>query len=121
MGFDNVKYNHSNQEFGKDIIFSETDRFGVDRNYGVQVKAGDLSGEAGSLIDKIIAQIDDAFKLSYIDTMNREERRITDLVIAISGRFTHNAEKKILEKVEHSNIRFLSIDSIQSLLSKYIN
>lgn len=107
MGFENVKYNHSNQEFGRDITFSETDRFGVARNYGVQVKAGDLSGEAGSLVDQIIAQIDDAFKMTYIDTMSREERRITDLVIAISGRLTHNAEKKILEKVNHPNIRFL--------------
>ena len=121
MGFENVKYNHSNLEFGKDITFSEIDKFGVDRNYGVQVKAGDLSGEAGSLVDKIIAQIDDAFKLSYIDTMNRDERRITDIVIAISGRFTHNAEKKILQKVKQSNIRFLSIDNIQSLLQKYMN
>ena len=68
MGFTDVKYNHSKREFGKDLTFSEMNKFGVRRNYGVQVKAGDLSGEAGSEIDKIIAQIEDAFSMPYINT-----------------------------------------------------
>jgi hypothetical protein len=121
MGFYNVKYNHSNREFGKDITFSAIDPFGVSRNYGVQVKAGDLSGEAGSQIDMIISQVDDAFKIPYIDTVNREKRNISDLIIAISGRFTNNAEEKILQKVKQPNIRFLSIDNIQSLLVEYMS
>ena len=54
MDFIDVKYNHGKREFGKDVTFSEMDKFGERRNYGVQVKAGSLSGEAGSEIDKII-------------------------------------------------------------------
>jgi hypothetical protein len=120
MGFIDVKYNHSKREFGKDITFSEIDKFTVRRNYGVQVKVGNLSGEAGSDIDKIIAQIDDAFKIPYIDTTSREKRYISDLIIAISGRFTNNAEDKIIEKVHQRNIYFLSIDKIQELLTTYV-
>jgi len=120
MGFLDVKYNHSKREFGKDVTFSEIDKFGVRRNYGVQVKAGDLSGEAGSDIDKIIAQIDDAFKMPYIDTTSREKRFISDLIIAISGRFTNNAEDKIIEKVHQRNIYFLSLDKIQELIIRCI-
>jgi hypothetical protein len=120
MGFIDVKYNHSKREFGKDVTFSEIDKFGVRRNYGVQVKAGDLSGEAGAEIDKIIAQIDDAFKMHYIDTTSKEKRFISDLIIAISGRFTNNAEDKIIEKVTQRNIYFLSIDKIQELLTAYM-
>jgi hypothetical protein len=120
MGFIDVKYNHSKGEFGKDVTFSEINKFGVRRNYGVQVKAGDLSGEAGAEIDKIIAQIDDAFQISYIDTTSREERYISDLIIAISGRFTNNAEVKIIEKVRQLNIYFLSIDKIQELLTAFM-
>lgn len=120
MGFIDVKYNHSKREFGKDVTFSKIDEFGVRRNYGVQVKAGDLSGEAGAEIDKIIAQIDDAFKMSYIDTTSKETRFISDLIVAISGRFSNNAEDKIIGKVPQRNIYFLSIDKIQELLTRYM-
>lgn len=120
MGFIDVKYNHGKREFGKDVTFSEIDKFGVRQNYGAQVKAGDLSGEAGSEIDKIIAQIDDAFKIPYIDTTSREKRFISDLIIAISGRFTNNAEDKIIEKVHQRNIYFLSKDKIQELLTAHM-
>jgi hypothetical protein len=120
MGFVDVKYNHSKGEGGKDVTFSEINKFGVRRNYGVQVKAGGLSGEAGAEIDKIIGQIDDAFTTSYIDTTSREKRYISDLIIAISGRFTNNAENKIIEKVHRLNIYFLSIDKIQELLTAFM-
>lgn len=120
MGFIDVKYNHGKREFGKDITFSEIDKFSVRRNYGVQIKAGDLSGEAGSEIDKIIAQIEDAFSIPYINTTSREKRYISDLIIAISGRFTDNAKDKIIEKVNRRNLYFLDIDKIQELLTFYM-
>jgi hypothetical protein len=120
MGFIDVKYNHGKCEYGKDVTFSEIDKFAVRRNYGVQVKAGDLSGEAGAEIDKIIGQLDDAFSMSYIDTTSREERYISDLIIAISGRFTDNAKDKIVEKIKRANIYFLDIDKIQDLLNTYM-
>jgi hypothetical protein len=120
MGFVDVKYNHGKREFGKDVTFSEIDKFGVRRNYGVQVKAGDLSGEAGAEIDKIIAQIEDAFKMPYVNTTSREKRYISDLIVAISGRFTDNAKDKIIEKVNRRNLYFLDIDKIQELLTQYM-
>lgn len=120
MGFVDVRYNHGKREFGKDVTFSEIDRFGVRRNYGVQVKAGNLSGEAGSDIDKIIAQIEDAFSMPYIDTTSREKRHISYLIIAISGRFTDNAKDKIIEKINRRNLYFLDIDKIQELLAYYL-
>jgi len=120
MGFFDVKYNHGKREFGKDVTFSEIDKFGVRRNYGVQVKAGNLSGEAGSEIDKIIAQIGDAFSMHYIDPTSREKRYIHDLIIAISGRLTDNAKDKIIEKINRRNIHFFDIDKIQELLALHM-
>lgn len=117
MGFIDVKYNHGKREFGKDVTFSEIDKFGVRRNIGLQAKVGDLSGEAGAEIDKIIGQIDDAFSISYIDTTSREKRYISDLIIAISGRFKDNAKDKIIEKINRRNVYFFDIDKIQELLS----
>jgi hypothetical protein len=120
MGFIDVKYNHGKREFGKDVTFSEIDKFGVRRNYGVQVKAGDLSGEAGAETDKIIAQIGDAFSMPYLNTTSREKRHISDLIIAISGRFTENAKDKIVEKVNRGNIYFFDIDKVQELLTLHM-
>ena len=119
MRFIDVKYNHGKRECGKDVTFSEIDKFGARRNYGVQVKVGDMSGAAGAEIDKIIGQIDDAFSMHYIDTTSREKRYISDLIIAISGRFTDNAKDKIAEKIKRANIYFLDIDKIQELLNAY--
>ena len=121
MGYQGVKYNHGPREFGKDIIFSDVDELGIRRNFGVQVKAGDITGEAKSELDKLIGQIDDAFELSYIDIHARETRRITDLIIAISGKFTGNAPQKIYEKIHQRNVHFFDIDRIKELLVKYVN
>lgn len=120
MGFIDVKYNHGKREFGKDVTFSEIDKFGVRRNYGVQAKAGNLSGEAGSEIDKIIGQINDAFSMPFVNTTSREKRYISDLIIAISGRFTDNAKDKIIEKINRGNIYFFDIDKIQELLALHM-
>ena len=120
MNFIDIKYNHGTREFGKDITFSEINQWGIRRNYGVQVKSGNLSGEADSELDGIIGQIDDAFTMSYIDTSSRERRYISELIIVISGRYTGNSKDKILEKVSNKNIYFVDIDKIQELLTKYL-
>ena len=121
MGMDDVHYNHGKREFGKDITFSETDRFGVRRNYGVQVKAGNLSGKARSVLDQTIGQIDDAFATPYVEVSSREQRYISTLVIAISGRFTDNAKDKIMAKVGRRTVYFLDIEKVEELLAKYMN
>lgn len=119
MGFVDVRYNHGNREFGKDITFSEFDKFGARRNYGAQVKAGDVSGGAGSYIDTILAQIEDAFTMPYTEILSQEKRYLTDLIIAISGSFTENAKQKIIEKVKRRNIYFLDLQKTQELLEQH--
>lgn len=120
MGFNDVHYNHGKREFGKDITFSEIDKFGVRRNYGVQVKAGDLSGEVQSDLDKIIAQIDDAFTIPFLEVTSREQRYISNLIIAVSGRFTDNAKDKIMAKVAVRTVYFFDIEKVEELLTKYM-
>ncbi|MCS4537750.1 MAG: restriction endonuclease [Thaumarchaeota archaeon] len=119
MNFLDVHYNHGQREFGKDITFSEIDKFGQRRNYGVQVKAGDISGRARSDLNGVIDQANEAFPHEYIDTSSRERRFISDLIIAISGHFTDKAKEKILEEVRVRNVHFFDIDKIEELLVRY--
>lgn len=121
MGYLDVQYNHGPKEFGKDITFSDIDKMGIRRNFGVQAKAGNLTGEASSELDHLIDQIDDALKMSFMDIYSKERRRITDLIIAISGKFTGNAPQKICEKIPNENVHFLDVDKIRELLTKYMN
>lgn len=122
MHFQNVQYNHGPREFGRDIIFTDIDRLGIRRDFGVQAKVGDLTGEAKSELDILIGQIDDAFEIEYINTFTKEKKHITDLIVAISGKFTGNAPQKIHEKTcRRKNVHFFDIDKIQELLMKYMS
>jgi hypothetical protein len=56
MGFLSVRYTHGVREYGKDFTFSELTPFGMMRHYGLQAKAGDVSGGVNSAIDELIGQ-----------------------------------------------------------------
>ena len=76
MGFMAVRYLHGTREYGKDFTFSELSLFGHLRHYGLQAKAGDVSGEVNSAIDEILGQVKDAFVMPYYELGSREPRYI---------------------------------------------
>jgi hypothetical protein len=122
LGFQNIKYNHGRREYGKDIVFSRITEFGELEHWAAQVKFGDISGEANSEIDTIIAQLDDTFKMPYYCIYTRRKERISKLAFIISGKFTENAIEKICEKIEinalKNNVVFIDGDKIQNLIEK---
>lgn len=92
------------------------------RHYGLQAKAGDVSGEVNSAIDELVGQADDAFKMPYYDLTSADPRYISTLLIAISGRFTSNAKEKIVYKISrglHGSLLFLDRESILELVDRY--
>ncbi len=54
MGFLFVRYAHGKRECGKDFTFSELTPFGHHRHYGLQAKAGDVSGGVKSFVDELL-------------------------------------------------------------------
>lgn len=123
LGFINVKYNHGTREYGKDIIFARNTEFFELEHWGAQVKYGNVSGKAGSEIDTIISQADDAFKMPFYDIYTRRKEKISKLAIIISGKFTENAIEKICEKIENSalknNLIFIDGERIQNLIERF--
>jgi len=105
LGFINVRYNHGKREFGKDILFARHSEFHDLEHWGAQVKFGDISGEAGSELNTLIGQVDDAFKMPFYDLYTRQQQSICKLVIVASGKFTENAIEKVCEKIESRAIR----------------
>jgi len=122
MGFESVRYTHGRKEYGKDFTFSEPTKFGDWRHYGLQAKAGSVSGEVNSEIDDILGQIEDAFKVPYRELGSKEERFISTFIVAISGHFTENAEEKIRYKTPEAfarHVYFWDKQGILGLIAKY--
>ena len=121
LGFQNVRYVHGIDEYGRDIVFYDIDRFGIQKLYGAQAKLGDISGSACGMIDKIIAQIDDAFRMPYFDTFRGEEKFIAGFYLIISGRYKRNSKEKVRIKCKGKPVYFLDekdIDNIKFERSK---
>ncbi len=123
LGFANIKYNHGKREYGKDIVFARMTEFQELKHWASQVKFGDVDGGAGSEIDKLINQADDAFKMPFFDIYTRQQQRISKLVIIASGKFTENAIEKICGKIESHSLRnnlvFLDGDKIETLAERF--
>jgi hypothetical protein len=93
--FPTVRYVHGSDEYGRDFIFSEPTAFGDFRHYGLQAKSGDLSGQAGSQIEKLVTQIQRAFSMPFHDSGDKTDKYISTYIIAISGKFTRQADEII--------------------------
>jgi hypothetical protein len=122
MGFVFVRYTHGSREYGKDFTFSELTPFGYYRHYGLQAKAGDISGGVNAAIDELLGQIADAFAMPYFEVGSKEPRYISTFVIAISGRFTENAREKIVAKMPKGvigSVYFLDRQTITELVERY--
>lgn len=124
MKFDNVQYNHGKKEYGRDFLFSEINKFGETRYYGMQVKAGNVSGKVNSEIDMLIGQLNDAFAMPFYRLGNKNPHYISTFIIAISGYFMENAKEKIMNKVPNEligNIFFWDKEKIMELIEKNWN
>lgn len=122
MGFAFVRYTHGTREYGKDFTFSELTPFGHYRHYGLQAKAGDVSGSVNASIDEILGQVADAFAMPYYELGSKEPRYISTFIVAISGRFTANAKEKIAEKMSKGifgSVYFLDRERITELVERY--
>jgi hypothetical protein len=122
LGFKNVFYSHGTREYGRDFIFCETNKLGLENYYGVQVKAGNVSGSVNSQIDELIGQLTDAYTMPFYTLNSKEPKYISTFIIVISGYFSQNAREKILQKVSNlhgkimGSLYFLDKDKIIELM-----
>jgi hypothetical protein len=122
MRFSAVRYRQGVKEYGKDFTFSELTPFGHFRHYGLQAKAGNVSGGVSSAIDALIHQLDDAFKMPYTEIGSNDPHYISAFIIAISGYFTDNAKEKLANKVPkgvYGSVYFLDKENILELIEQY--
>jgi len=97
LGYSEVTYTHGVTEFGKDILFSEYDRFGNKIYHAAQVKVGNISGNNKSGINDLIDHIVNAFSIDFSDLITKNDVAICHFFVITSGKFVGNAPTKLLK------------------------
>ena len=100
VGYNYVRYNHGTFERGKDVLFSEVDRFGRTRHCAAQVKAGDVTQSNRTLLEKLRGQIDDAFALPVVGAGQNERFHIAEFYVVASGKITEEAIVRLNGKID---------------------
>lgn len=122
LGYSSVRYNHGVSEFGKDILFGDTDRFGNHRWLAAQVKVGDISLSRRKELDTLISQIDDAFAVGVATLGDTTRRQIGALYVVTNGAITEHAAQIIRSKVNSrisANLFFLDRTDIEFWARKF--
>ncbi|MCB0166618.1 MAG: hypothetical protein KDI79_20485 [Anaerolineae bacterium] len=126
MDYQLVFPTHGNRgEHGRDFVFYERTKFGNPLYYALQAKAGNVSGGANRDIDELVIQIDRALLMPVKPPSEKAEAYVSVIIIAISGKFTKDAEevirKKIPKYITEGAVYFWDKDKIQSLIAQYPN
>ena len=110
LGFLSVAELHGSQEFGKDFVFAEVDRFGQMRYYGCQAKH-ERSIRQGAMVDGLLSQIRQMFEISFALPNSAMVHHISAVYVFNDGEITANAQTQIrgLLRREHygDNAHFL--------------
>lgn len=128
MGFREVADFHGGSlEKGKDIIFWKNDTFDVRQNYGVIVKAGDISGSVSNGargMPAILTQIEQTLSNEFISTTDGREYEISRGVLATNGKIHKEAMESIRGQLRAHNLNkvltFLHIENILDYIDKYL-
>ena len=114
LGFKRIRYVHGSDEHGRDILFTEFDRFGVRLICAAQVKAGDIRGTQKSLIQKqIVPQLLEGLKTPYRDPDTGETVQINRMYLVLSGTLLGTAKDQFHAAFEHEpNILILDRNTI---------
>lgn len=122
MGFRTVRYTDGVRENGKDFTFSELGPFGDVRHYGLLARVADLSGDDDATIKEISREVTAAFSTPYSEGAEPNPRYISGFVIAISGRFTENAQERIIQNIPKEligSVIFLDRERILDCIEHY--
>lgn len=104
------------EEYGKDAIFVETDKFGVHNFTAIQTKKGNinLSGDPSANLHSLIAQVRTALDHPHVCTLSKKKVLPLTVYVIASGKINQGARNYIAEKVDDPRVRFLDRDDLIS-------
>jgi len=125
MGFEGLRKVrfHGREEFGRDIMpFRHTTTFGTLEYAAVQTKATKIHGTASRAgnVGEIISQAQQALRISFVDEVDNERKRIDKFVVISSAPITPSARRHIEESFEgNRQLIFVDLDRLVALLRQH--
>ncbi|MBA7513997.1 hypothetical protein ES705_06015 [subsurface metagenome] len=117
LGFQDIEYTHGTEEMGKDIVFSNRNKFKMKEWNAIVAKVGKIkTDDARKLPDKIkllIYQVEEAYAFKYEDDKG-SKHFITRVFIATNESITKDAKKRIRKKLK-GNVFFIEKDTLLDL------
>jgi hypothetical protein len=101
LGFHGISHEHGINEFGKDFVFSELGRFGLNRHMVIQAKH-DKSIIQGRKVDELVTQVRQCFNVGYtLPSSPNETCFVSAVYVLNTGEITDNAEKQFRANIEN--------------------
>ncbi len=117
LGFQDIELTHGTEEMGKDIVFSNRNKFKMKEWNAIVAKVGKINtDDARRLPDKIkliIYQVEEAYDFKYQDDKG-SRHPITRVFIATNESITKDAKKRIRKKLK-GNVFFIEKDTFLDL------
>lgn len=109
------------EEFGKDAIFTELDKFGSENFTAVQTKRGNvnLAGNPNTNLHALIAQLRTALNQPHCCTRTKKKSLPLTVYLAASGTINQAARNYITTEVSDPRIRFLDRDDLISQIDEH--
>jgi hypothetical protein len=117
IGFSRIRYTHGSDEYGRDVIFFDKDRFGMPMVCACQVKIGDIKGtQKRKIQEDIVPQLLEGINTSYKDIETGEIHKIQRMYLIISGTLKGTAKEQINSRLGNEpNIFLLDFQSLDVL------
>lgn len=125
MGFQNVHEFHGSTERGKDIIFSETTKFGDNKIHAIVVSTKDITGavQDNNSAYRILEQIEKSMNEKFTDKYFGRSVSPDRCMFITSGKIKNTAIDSIVGKLEKYNfnklLRFIDCDRLIELVDFY--
>ncbi|MEN1994874.1 MULTISPECIES: NACHT domain-containing protein [Stenotrophomonas] len=102
------------EEYGKDAIFVEVDKFGVENFTAVQTKKGNinLSSDPSGNLHALVAQVRTALNHPHACTRTKKKSLPSMVYVVASGRINQAARSYISDQVNEPRLRFLDRDDL---------
>jgi hypothetical protein len=125
MGFEGLRKVrfHGREEFGRDVMpFRRTTAFGTLEYAAVQTKAAKIHGTASRVgnAGEIISQAHQALRVSFVDELDNERKRIDKFVVVSSAAITPSARRHIEDGFEgNRQMILIDLDRLVALVRQH--
>ena len=121
MGCKNVRYTHRKLEFGKDIIYSKENEYGIQIYTGVQVKKTKITT---SDIDTISRQITEAFGEPFTNLSDDKKKDLDRVVVLSSNEILEEAKDSLWASLRGARldklVNFIDGNQLVELLENHL-